>query len=66
MKKQRLDKDIITILISTLITLVVWVGVEVYHAYAQLDVPPGVDKHLQPMDTSLNTGVFDKLKERQP
>jgi len=64
MKKTRWDKGLISMLISTLITAVIWVGVEVYRAYFKVNLPEGVEKHLIRVDTSLDVQVFDKLKER--
>jgi cell division protein ZapA (FtsZ GTPase activity inhibitor) len=64
MKKTRWDKGLIAMLISTLITVVVWVGVEVYRAYFRVSTPEGIEKHLTEIDTSLDTTVFDKLRAR--
>ena len=62
MKKRRIDKDIVVLLISTLITVATWVGLEVYRAYVKVGVTAEVEKHLKPMDPTLNVKVFEQLE----
>jgi hypothetical protein len=64
MKNKRIDRDILVLLISTLITIVVWVGVETYRAFVRTDLPEGVEKHIKEFDTSIDLSVFDKLKTK--
>jgi hypothetical protein len=64
MKKKGIDKDLILLLITTLVTVVVWVGFEVYRAYTQVVIPTGLEKHLQPLSPTLRTEVFGKLEQR--
>jgi hypothetical protein len=66
MKKKTWDRDLIVLLVSTLITVISWLGLEVYRAYVNVTLPTGVEKHLQPFDPMLKTGVLDKLEERKP
>lgn len=65
MNKKTLDRDIIFLLVSTLITLVSWVGLEVYHAYRQPTVPV-VEDLLSPIQPTLETKVLDILENRKP
>jgi hypothetical protein len=64
MRKKTWDRDLVVLLVSTLITVASWVGLEVYRAYVNVQLPPGVEKHLQPFDPILKTGVLDKLEGR--
>jgi hypothetical protein len=62
MKKKRIDKDIVILLISTLITIATWVGLEVYRAYVRVSVTAEVEKHLQPIDPTIDVRVLEKLE----
>jgi hypothetical protein len=62
MKKRGLDKDIVVLLVSTLITVVSWVGFEVYRAYVKVEVPENIEKNLTELDPVLNKEFFVKLK----
>lgn len=66
MKKKTWDRDLVVLLVSTLITVASWVGLEVYRAYVKTDLPPGVEQHLKPFDPILKTEVLDKLEGRNP
>lgn len=64
MRKKGIDRDLIIVLTSTLITLATWVGFEVYWAYTKVTIPEVLQKHLQPLDPTLNTQVLDQLEQR--
>ena len=66
MRHNNWNKDLIAVLISTLVTVVVWAGLEVYRAYIRVDMPEGVERHLVGIDASLETEIFDKLEDRMP
>jgi hypothetical protein len=66
MKKRRIDRDIVLLLISTLITLVSWVGFEVYRAYTKPRIPEILQHHLEPFDPVLDKTVLDQLENRLP
>lgn len=66
MRKKRIDKDLIVLLISTLVTIASWVGFEVYRTYMQVKIDPEVGKYLKEIDPTLNTDVFSKLEEQSP
>jgi hypothetical protein len=65
MKKTGFDKSIVVLLISSVVTMCVVVGYEVYRAYFQVKIPEDVERLLTPLDTTLETSIFDKLTERQ-
>lgn len=66
MKKGRLDRDIVILLISTLLTLVSWVGFEVYRAFTKPRIPEVLQRHLEPFDPTLDRSIFDQLEKRLP
>jgi len=66
MRKKKIDKDVIVLLISTLVTISSWVGFEVYRAYTEIVVDPQVEKYLVQIDPTLNTDIFSKLEELNP
>lgn len=64
MRKKSIDRDLIIVLTSTLITLATWVGFEVYRAYTKVTIPEVLQKHLLPLNPTLNTQVLDQLEQR--
>ena len=66
MRKNQFDRDIVVILVATLVTLVAWVGVSVYLAYSKHDSPEIAQKYLDEFDPKLDTTVLDKLQQRTP
>jgi hypothetical protein len=62
MRKKTWDKDLIVFLVSVLITVASWVGLEVYRAYVKIDLPPGIEQHLSQFDPILKVTVLDKLE----
>lgn len=67
MRKKTLDRDIVTLLVFTLFTIVSWVGFEVYRAYTHRAPAPQVDQtYLQSFDTTLDTKVLQQLEARTP
>jgi hypothetical protein len=66
MKKRGIDREVVVLLISTLITIASWVGFEVYRAYVKVKVPADVEKHLEQIDPNLKTDVFTELEILNP
>jgi len=66
MRKKRVDREVIVLLVSTLVTMASWVGFEVYRAYTQNKVDPEVERYLEKIDPTLKTGIFSKLEELNP
>jgi hypothetical protein len=66
MRKRGVDKDLIFLLVSTLIVVATWIGLEVYRAYIKVNIPTGVEKYMSVIDTSLRTNVLDVLERRSP
>lgn len=66
MKKRGIDREVVVLLISTLITIASWVGFEVYRAYVKVKVPADVEKHLEQINPNLKTDVFTELEILNP
>lgn len=66
MRKNNLDRDIVMVLVATLVTVISWVGFEVYRAYTQIPIPDVLQKYLQEFDPTLDTAVLDHLEKRLP
>lgn len=66
MKKRGSDKDFIILLVLTLITVISWVGLDVYRAYTRPQVPTGVEELLTPIQPVLNTEVLSNLENKTP
>jgi hypothetical protein len=66
MRKKGIDRDIVVLLISTLITVSSWVGFEVYRAYFKQVVPKEVQSHLVKIDPHLNSTVLSNLETFSP
>ena len=64
MKKRRIARDVVVLLISTLITIAAWVGFEVYRAYTRVNLPEGVEEYLTPLEPTLDTQILDNLEKR--
>ncbi len=65
MKKKSIDKDVIFLLISAVITVATWIGFEVYRAYTKVVIPEGVEKHLSEIDPKLEEQVLEGLSRRR-
>jgi hypothetical protein len=66
MRKNKIDRDIVIVLVATLITLVVWMGFSIYQALVKHDTPEVLQKYLQEFDPKLDTSVLDQLEKRMP
>ncbi len=66
MKKSKIDRDVVFLLVSTLITIGSWVGFEVYRAYIKVGLPSGIEKHLVEIMPVLKTEVLDTIEKRVP
>jgi hypothetical protein len=67
MKQHRAyDRDIVGLLIFTLVTLSTWVVFEVYRAYTKPNIPELLARHLRELNPTLNTGILSALNLRLP
>ena len=65
MPRKHIDRDIVMLLVFTLITLVSWVGFEVYRAFTKVQIPEISAKYLIPLNPALNTQVLTALETKQ-
>lgn len=65
MPTRHVDRDIVMLLVFTLITLVSWVGFEVYRAFTKVQIPEVSAKYLVPLNPTLNTQVLTILETKQ-
>lgn len=66
MRKNKIDRDIVGVLVMTLITISMWVGFEVYRAYTRVNISPVLAKQLLEMSPTLDIQVLEKLESRTP
>lgn len=66
MRKKTFDRDIVILLVSTLLTIAFWVGFEVYRAYTLAPAPDVPEAYLSSFDTTLDTTVLQKIESRNP
>lgn len=65
MKAKKDSQRNLVLSILTLITVIVWVGFEVYHAATKSNVKPEVRNLLAPVNPKLNTEILDQLKDKK-
>ncbi len=66
MHKNKIDRDIVVMLVMTLITLVAWVGFEVYRAYTKIAIAPVLAEQLREVNPVLDLGVLEIIEKREP
>jgi hypothetical protein len=64
MKRSRLSRDILIILILTVITIFLWIGLEVVHILQNKDVPKVLQEQLEPLDPKIDTEVLNNLSAK--
>ncbi|HVF69398.1 MAG TPA: hypothetical protein VNA13_02405 [Xanthomonadales bacterium] len=65
MKKNTAQKDILYISISSFVLVVLWIGFNLYHAYATSTIEPDLRLQIEHIDPQFNTRTLDKLKSRK-
>lgn len=60
----KFGKDILIIATLTLITILVWIGVEVHQTLSKEAVPKVLKEQISPLDDQLSGEVFEKLRTR--
>lgn len=63
MKRKQLDKDIIVLLLTTLVMVSTWVGFEVYRAYMKVEAVSGVEEYLETFDPTLDQTYLNKISQ---
>ena len=64
MNKNKAQKDILFISISSFILVVLWIGFNLYHASATSTIEPYLKLQIQPIEPSFNLEIIQNLKSR--
>lgn len=64
MDQLKFGRNILIISITTMITVFVWIGFEVYHAYTATTIPTVVRELIQPLNPNIDTAVIEDIKEK--
>lgn len=64
MRRRQLDRDVVILLLTTLIMVSSWVGFEVYRAYVKTYKPSDIEEFLTPVDPTIDKTFLDKLNLR--
>lgn len=64
MKKNRAQKDILYITISSFILVVAWVGFNLYHTYTTTTISEDLQMQIIPIDRDFDTTTIQQLKKR--
>lgn len=65
MDKKKPNRDLLTIAIFTLITVIVWIGITVYQSFKISTTPKIVQEQLKPLRPDFDTEVIDALNLRR-
>ena len=60
-----MSKQIIQVLILTLVTVLAWLGFELFHQAKKTTLPPVVQEQIAPLDPQLPVEVFEGLRKRE-
>lgn len=63
-KKTKVSRDLLIISILTFITILTWVVMDVYRNLTQKQIPEVLEKQLLPLNSEIETKVFDQLENR--
>ena len=59
-----MNKNLVTILFLTLVTIVIWVGFQIFKVTTSSTIPAPTQKQIQKLDPNLDTSVFDDLETK--
>ncbi len=63
-EKTRASRDLLILSVLTLVTILTWVGMDVYRRLTKPPIPEILEKELLPLDPQIETDVFDVLETR--
>lgn len=64
MKKSRAQKDILYIAISSFVLVVLWIGFNIYHAYATSTITPELQAQIEEINPTFDSATIQNLKGR--
>lgn len=65
MKKLQPGKDALILSILTLLTVLTWIGFDVYRALTKTAVPEVLQKQIDPLNPRINRETIERLKTRE-
>jgi hypothetical protein len=54
-------KQVLTIIIATFITLVIWVSADIIHSRSKVTIDPEVEKLLEPVKSTFDAEIIEQL-----
>lgn len=64
MKKLQLGKDALRLAILTLITVLTWIGFDVYRILTKVEVPRILQRQIAPLDPKISVATLEGLEQR--
>ncbi len=64
MKKKGIKKDLFIIAVITIVTITVWVVLDIFLTFQKSTVPAVTKKLMEPLNPKLNTEVLDELEKK--
>ena len=64
-QKTKISRDLLVLSVLTLITILTWLGMDIYRRLIQREIPQVMEKQLLPLDPRIETKIFDYLETRQ-
>lgn len=58
-----MSKNLVTVLFLTLITLLLWIGYQIFKVSSESTIPQPTEKQIKPIDPNLDKSVFEILKK---
>lgn len=55
-------KEVLVILIATFITIIAWVGFDILHTRAEVDIDPKWQQAAEPLDPNFDTNIINLTK----
>jgi hypothetical protein len=65
MKKIKLGKDALTLSILTLVTVLTWIGFDVYKALTKSEIPRVLQKQIAPLNPKVDWEIIEELRNKK-
>lgn len=65
MKKLQFGKDALILSIMTLITVLIWIGFDVYRALTKTEIPQILQKQIAPLNPQIDRETIEKIKTKE-
>jgi hypothetical protein len=64
MKESKFSKNLFYIAILTVITILTWIGFDVYRAFNKVEIPKNVQEQLTPLNPQVDMETLENLPKR--